>query len=243
MDFRLSRDKNIICNFCELDSIHKNENNFKIDYKNIECCYNCFCHNNKKGIKIKKNKQDGYINIKLDNNLVFIKDKYYNNFKNILIKKKRDLLKKNKKLFRKNILLERLKEEKLEYINNSICDIYVNYGMLEIDYVIESIKKIDESKSRNYIILNNELNKKNIKLNKSVPSFNNFIKYGKNLNECIRIGIVESIVINETNYLSNLKKYSRDDSLDMAAIEYLDNFGPNEYLINYIENITTIKFN
>ena len=243
MDFRLKIDKNIICNFCELDNIHKNEDNFKIDYKNIECCYNCFCQNNKKEIKRRESKYDGYSNIKLDNKIVFIKDKYFNNFKNILIKKKRNILKDNKKFLRKELLLERLKEEKLEYINNSVCDIYVNYGMIEIDYVIDSIKKIDESKSRNYIILHNELNKKNIKLNNNVPSFKKFIKYGKDLNECIRIGIVESIVINKTNYLSNLKKYSRDDSLDMAAIEYLDNFGANEYLINYIENITTIKFN
>ena len=54
-----------------------------------------------------------------------------------------------------------MKEEKLEYINNSICDIYVNYGMLEIDYVIDSIKKLDESKN-NTNDLNNILIQENI---------------------------------------------------------------------------------
>ena len=241
MDSRLYINRKINCNFCEM----KEDNvdiDIRIDYNNIECCYNCLSKNMEK-FKIKSTHSNGYKNIKLDNKDVYIKEKYYNNIKIKLAKEKRELLKNNKKLRRKEQLLNRLKEEKLDFANNSLCDIYINYGMIDLDTLIEDMQKTNESKSKNFIILNNELNKRNLSFNNKVPSFSKYIKSGKNLNECIRIGIIESLVIDKTNYLDNLKKYSKEDALDMAAIEYIDNVGYNKELINYIENITTIKFN
>jgi len=148
----------------------------------------------------------------------------------------------NKRYDRKKKLFKTLKDYKLEYKKNSICDIYIKYGMPKIDDVIDILEKNNLKNISNLTILTNELTKLNLKYNKKLPSHYNFIKNGGNINKTIEIGEIEEIIIDSTNYLNYLKTYSKDEALDIACIEYLDQNGKNKIISNYLDKILTLDF-
>ena len=148
----------------------------------------------------------------------------------------------NKKYERKKKLFKILKDSKLEYKKNSICDIYIKYGMPKINDVINILEKNNLKNISNLTILTKELTKLNLKYNKNLPSHYNFIKNGGNISKTIEIGEIEEIIIDNTDYLNYLKNYSKEEALDIACIEYLDLNGKNKIISNYLDKILTLDF-
>ena len=197
--------------------------NSNYNYKNTDFCQEC--------ITILGMKDDEINNLnKQDKLLIFKKGKYKiksnsNLNKTVIVNRKRNI--------RKILLNNKLKLNKLEYKKNTVCDTFLKYGKPDIDTVIE--------------ILEND--NKNEKYDSNIPAYKKYIKTGCNLNNAIEIGRIEKIIINDTNYLKYLKKYSKTDALDIASIEYMDKIRDigdksNEYKIisDYIDNVTTINF-
>ena len=211
---------NLLCTFCEIKSDNSEKN---IDYGNIHICDLC---------KIE-------LNISDDDDKLLTNRKIFKKIKSLQLKKKKI----NNQKIRENNLLKKLKKLKLEYKSNTLCDIYIKYGNIDIKTVIQSLEKESYEKSLNLMNLVKELKKNNVKYDNKIPSFNNYIKTGKNLKKTIELGKIESILIDNTNYLELLKIYPQIDAIDMASIEYIEKYGNSNRLIsNYLNDIVTLKF-
>ena len=226
--------KNNSCNVCEL---YYNKNN--IDYNKIFLCNTCINYFNVCKNITKKQNNIIFNNIK---NPIYINSKTFEKIKSSIIKKRNITSIEYNQLQRKQQLFKILKEYKLEYKKNSICDIFIKYGIPKLQDVINVLEKENINTISNLKLLSKELTKLNLKFDKKLPSHFNYIKNGGNINKTIEIGKIENIIINSTEYLEYLKKYSNEDALDMACIEYIDLKGQNEIISNYLDKILTLKF-
>ena len=130
----------------------------------------------------------------------------------------------------------------MEYRKHSICDVFLKYGTPDINTVVEILEKDDINKSKNLMKLTSALGKHKLEYDEKIPAYIDYVKNGTDLKNALKIGKIEQIVINKTNYLTYLREYSNDDALDMAAIEYIESNGPSDIVSNYIESITTLNF-
>jgi hypothetical protein len=214
--------------------------NFNYNYKNTDFCQECITTLDMKDEEINNlNKRDKF--------LIFKRGKYKikpnsNLNKNIISKRRKNI--------RKILLNSKLKLNKLEYKKNTVCDTFIKYGKPDIDTVIEILENENRNTTDNLITLINVLDDINEEYNPDVPAYKTYIKTGHNLNNVIKVGRIEKIIMKETNYLKYLKEYSQTDALDIASIEYMEILRESnikkskEYSIisKYIDSITTVNF-
>lgn len=139
-----------------------------------------------------------------------------------------------KQKLRKKELFDKLKENKLEYKKNSICDAYIKFGSPNINEVIDILLKNQLDEINKFIFLINELNKRNISYDSRIPIFKSYIKNEIDINETIKIAETEKFLIENTNYLSLLKIYDNNIAKDLALQKYNNS-------TNYCDNID-LKF-
>lgn len=173
---------------------------------------------------------------------ILIKKTTFKRIKNHIVSVRKNHKSVSNRKLREIKLMDKLQEEKLDYVSHSICDTFIRYGMPELNEVIDTLKKNTMTKSENLIKLSNELSKNNIQYDESIPRYANYVNSGKNLADTIYYGNIERIVIDKTNYLKYLKTESAEDALDMACIEYIEREGHHPDITKYLEDITTIKF-
>jgi len=139
-----------------------------------------------------------------------------------------------KQKLRKKELFDKLKENKLEYKKNSICDAYIKFGSPNINEVIDILLKNQLDEINKFIFLIDELNKRNISYDSRIPIFKTYIKNEIDINETIKIAETEKFLIENTNYLSLLKIYDNNIAKDLALQKYNNS-------TNYCDNID-LKF-
>ena len=223
------------CTFC----------NLKSDYRNIQLCKSCQDHldiTDSDIINDPKSRDGKIIALGKAKKLLVLTPSAYRRVKSRIIRKKKEKTIGDNKRERKLLLHSKLKEFKLEYKKHSICDVFLKYGTPDINTVLETLDQDNITKSKNLIELTKMLGKHKLEYNENVPAYANYIIDGIDINTAIKIGKIEQIIMNDTNYLSYLKEYSNDDALDMAAIEYIESNGPNSVVSDYIESITTLNF-
>jgi hypothetical protein len=125
-----------------------------------------------------------------------------------------------KQKIRKKELFDKLKENKLEYKKNSICDAYIKFGSPNINEVIDILLKNQLDEINKFIFLIDELNKRNISYDNRIPIFKTYIKNDIDINETIKIAETEKFLIDNTNYLSLLKIYDNNIAKDLALQKY-----------------------
>jgi len=139
-----------------------------------------------------------------------------------------------KQKLRKKELFDKLKENKLEYKKNSICDAYIKFGSPNINEVIDILLKNQLDEINKFIFLIDELNKRNISYDSRIPIFKTYIKNEIDIDETIKIAETEKFLIENTNYLSLLKIYDNNIAKDLALQKYNNS-------TNYCDNID-LKF-
>ena len=219
--------------------------NLKSDYGNIQLCKSCQNHldiTDSDVMNDSDNRDGKIIALGKAKKLLILTPSAYKRVKSSIIKKKKEKTIGDNKRARKLLLHSKLKEFKLEYRKHSICDVFLKYGTPDINTVMETLERDDISKSNNLMQLTKALGKHKLEYNEKVPSYVNYVINGTDLNTAVKIGRIEQIIMNDTNYLEYLREYSNDDALDMAAIEYIESKGPNDFVSNYIESITTLNF-
>jgi|LakMenEpi03Aug12_release.lakeMendotaPanAssembly.Ray.scaffolds.fasta_scaffold424444_2 hypothetical protein len=139
-----------------------------------------------------------------------------------------------KQKIRKKELFDKLKENKLEYKKNSICDAYIKFGSPNINEVVDILLKNQLDEINRFICLIDELNKRNINYDNRIPIFKKYIKNEIDIDETIKIAETEKFLIENTNYLSLLKIYDNNIARDLALQKYNNS-------INYCD-IIDLKF-
>lgn len=137
---------------------------------------------------------------------------------------------------RKNELLQKLKENKLQYKDYGDCYSYVHYGTPNLDQVIQNeITKL-EKKNKRRIRLARELAKIEINFNESLSSCYNYInKVGphKSLKETIRSIEIEYFL----KYNTEFEKIKNDLDSEEAKEKAIQNYYNNKLKNNKILKI------
>src|SRR5437868_1930761 len=79
---------------------------------------------------------------------------------------------------RKKELSEQLRDRKLEYIKNGICDSYVKYGIPSFEYVINDIQTKTENQLKRLTKLIERLKKEGEMYDERISYYKKYIKYG-----------------------------------------------------------------
>jgi hypothetical protein len=206
---------NTICNSCfQQDHINKNYEEFEqYDYELVE------------------NK----INLYISNKKTYVSKKEHNiTVQHITLK-----LKKHE---RKKKLAEKLKEMKLEYINGTICDGYIKYGLPNLETVVQTLLDHQNVKNDRLYKLLNKLRKKKLEYNDDVPAYKKYITKGGDLAKTIKDAELEKILMTETDYLSILNAADSETAKEISLSKYIAKGGKNTTVNKYVSKKNTIKF-
>lgn len=215
------------------------------NYNDVRLCDDCKSKLSITGCDIVNDcddKNSKMISLGKGGKVVLITKKAFKRVKSGIINKKKRATVDRKIRDRKILLKQRLKEHKLTYRKHSVCDVFIKYGTPDIETVIRSLEKDVKDRSKNLMRLSKRLGRYKLEYNENVPSYKKYVDNGGDVKEAVRIGRVESIVMEKTRYLEYLKEYSGEDALDMAAIEYIDSEGSNDVVSEYLDSIVTINF-
>jgi len=148
---------------------------------------------------------------------------------------------------RKENLIQRLSEFKLNYKNFGDCYTYVKYGYPNIETVIQNeiSRSIELSKRKK--ILYKELQKYNLPYDETANlTCYNFVNgiSNKSLNDTIDDVKVDNFLINHTNYSELLKKYPDEIAREKALTNYMiktDESSRHEVANNLIDKIFVLN--
>jgi len=141
----------------------------------------------------------------------------YNNKENVILSRKKELI-------------NHLSDNKLEYVENGICDSFVKFGKPPLKTVIETVQKNTNLQTMRLIKLMKQLKKENELYDDNISYYNDYIKNGGDIGYYVTEGIKEWFFKNKTNYLLYLKKYKDVDRAQTDAFnDYIKNNGPDQY--------------
>jgi len=223
------------CTFCNLTN----------NYQDIQLCNKCKLHLNITDSDIlsdPKNREGRVISFGMSKRLIVITSSAFNRIKSGIIKRKKSITFCTNKNMRKVLLKKTLSDNKMCYKKNTICDVYVKYGIPHLDTVINMLEQSTSEKTNNLARLVRKLGKLGLMYSDKIPAYKEYVNTGKDLKNSVRIGQIENIIIDKTDYLQYLNKYSHDDALDMAAIEYIEEYGSDPVVSKYIDDVTTLNF-
>ena len=206
--------------FYKFNKLKQNNKSYNVNI----ICDNCF--NNKK-----------FIIINDITSVNFTNTTYYLYDKNIYIKKK------SMTEYQRNVELQKkIKELKLNNVDNNICNEYIAFGQSDLDSVLKQIIDIKELENNRLFELINKLRKKNYEYDERIPSYKKYIKHGGDLNKIIKDGELEKILIENTEYLSLIGIIDSDIAQDISINELLHKNITNDKINKYANNKNTLHF-
>lgn len=143
---------------------------------------------------------------------------------------------------RETILMQKIKDMKLEFESCRISEGYIKYGNPNLDTVLDYFIKTQDEKNQRLFNLIRYLDSSNMCYDPNIPAYCNFVNNGGSLKKVIKDAQDEIFLVNETNYLLLLKKYDADDAKEIALMKYIQDGGSNEIAQKYICEKTTIRF-
>ena len=172
--------------------------------------------------------------------LVKIFTKIYVNKKDV-IKILKDSNIKSKRHDRHKILMNKLKEMKMDYSKN-ICDSYIKFGTPILENVIKALYIQQTEKNNKLCALLDELRNRNLEYDDKIPSYQKYIKKGGNLDKIIENGELEKILIAETNYLSIIDDVDSETAKEISLNNFYNNGKKSKLVDKYVKNKNTLKF-
>jgi hypothetical protein len=165
----------------------------------------------------------------------------YSNSGRVYVDKK-DFKKLEKNYERKQKLTKKLKELKLTFTKNKICEEYINFGTPNLDAVIKSLLSKQNLENDRLCTLLEKLKKKKIEYDAKIPVYVKYIKKGGEIDKVIENGELESLLIKETNYLAMLDMTDSDTAKEIAMCS-INKKSKNVGLFDkYILNKNTVRF-
>jgi len=132
---------------------------------------------------------------------------------------------------RKKHLFENLEKEKLQYIENSICDQYIKFGLHDIEYIIQNVREKEIAEERRLNRLLKALAGTGTEYESSIGWYYDYIKKGGDLKETVKNGSKEWFYLHKTEYPSLLEKYKNEDLAQSKALQkYIDVHGIDRYI-------------
>jgi len=147
----------------------------------------------------------------------------------------------SKKQQRKESLINKLKELKLDYDKN-ICDQYIKFGTLNLEDVICALYKKQTDRNDKLCTLLEELRNRNLEYDEKVPSYKKFLKVGGNLDKTIENGELEKILIEETDYLSIIDDINSETAKEISLNVFYKKGKKNKIVDKYVKNKNTLRF-
>ena len=120
---------------------------------------------------------------------------------------------------RNELLKKKLKELKLNNIDEKLCRTYIILGKPNLDSVIQTLIKIHEIENNRLYKLCNKLKNNGYEYNDKIPAFKKYIKYGGKLSKTINDYQLEKILIDNTNYLSMINLTDTDTAKQICINE------------------------
>lgn len=195
-------------------------------------CNDCF--DNTEHVDAHTDDNGDYPNVTLyinDGKLYFNKKEFKKYTKlNMLINIKNERLQK---------LMNKLKEMKMVYKKNKLCDDYINSGNPDLDTVIGKLFNKTNEENNRLCQLIVELKKRNLEYNNLVPVYKKYIKNDGDIDKTIEVGELEKILIQETNYLSVLELTDSDTAREISICKASKTTNAFD---KYIIKKNTVKF-
>jgi hypothetical protein len=142
---------------------------------------------------------------------------------------------------RKKYLEKKITELKLPYIKN-ICDSYIKFGDPPINEIITMLHDDQCVKNERLYQLSEKLRENNLIYDEKIPSYRKYIKNGKNLDNVIKNGEIEKILIEKGNYLLFADDIDSDTAKEMSLNKFYDDGNEDDIIDNYVKNRNIIKF-
>lgn len=131
---------------------------------------------------------------------------------------------------RKKQLFETLEIEKLQYIENSLCDQYIRFGLHGIDYVVRNIRDHEIAEEKRLTRLLREVAKTGTQYDQNIGWYHDYIKKGGDLKKTVKNGSIEWFYLHKTEYPKLLQKYKNEDLAQSKALnQYIENNGTDQY--------------
>lgn len=236
---KMSQNKYSTCAICKnsvkynnsiLKTTHNQNQTHKLNV--LILCQLCFC-------------DDDYLEITMDDNGNYPTIKIYMYDQKMYVNKKefkkytKTKTLSNQKNERKIKLINRLKELKIVYTKDKLCEQYILTGQPDLDVVVKSFFTKQNEENDRLCELLEELKDKNLEYNGLVPAYKKYIKKGGSLVKTIENGELEKILIKETNYLAVLENTDSDTAKDIAMTRASKNTNKFD---KYIIKKNTIRF-
>jgi hypothetical protein len=133
-------------------------------------------------------------------------------------------------VLRKTQLFDKLKNNKLEYTRDGICDSFIKFGTPPLNTVIDDVQKKIELQTKRLTRLLKRLRYEGEIYDESNSYYKRYIKYGGDIDYYVDEGIKEWFYINKTKYLENLKIYKDEDKAQAKAFnDYIKTVGHDKY--------------
>jgi len=131
---------------------------------------------------------------------------------------------------RKKQLFETLETEKLQYIENGLCDQYIRFGLHGIENVVRQIKDREMVEEKRLIRLLREIKKTGTNYDQNIDWYSDYIKKGGDLKKTVSNGSKEWFYLHRTEYPNLLKKYKNEDLAQSKALQqYIKTNGTDQY--------------
>jgi hypothetical protein len=172
--------------------------------------------------------------------IFYIEKKIYVNKKEF-VRILKDSNTQSKRQERKKLLLNKLKEMKMDYIKN-ICDSYIKFGTPNLDNVVKALYIKQTENNNKLCMLLDELRNRNLEYDDKVPSYQKYIKKGGDLNKIIENGELEKILIAETNYLSIIDDVDSEIAREISLNTFYDKGKKSKLADKYVKSKNTLRF-
>lgn len=143
---------------------------------------------------------------------------------------------------RKQKLAKKLKELKLTFTKNKICEEYINFGTPDLDTVIKSLLSKQNLENDRLCILLETLKKKKLEYDAKIPVYAKYIKKGGEIDKVIENGELERLLIKETNYLAVLDMTDSDTAKEIAMCSANKKSKNTGLFDKYILKKNTVRF-
>jgi hypothetical protein len=136
---------------------------------------------------------------------------------NISIKKSSIKLKEKK---RRLNLIDKMKMNKLDQINNSVYRTHIKFGYPTIDETINLLLENQNDENKKIYTLLDALENNNMEYNPKLPCYLNYIKNKCSLKNTLEIAETELYLAENTEYIKLLEKYDNESAKEIALFNY-----------------------
>jgi uncharacterized protein Usg len=134
-----------------------------------------------------------------------------------------------KQKIRKDILMNKLRDLKLQYKKNSICDAYIKYGSPDLKTVVENLVQKQTDRGVRFTKMIKYLEKHNMRYDDKIPCFEDYLNENIELRDIRDNYEIDIFLVNETDYINLLLKYDRDTARELAINESIKTHGINKF--------------